>query len=213
LVLVRTASSTRRRPTPGSPTIPGDHEASVRGCRTRLRRSSGLTPRAQARCRRLAIFILREATSDRSRISATANWWHTAGDGRNLAEIAEEYRQAKARTSDWNDLHDLLASLPVGKWIGCKDLVVHFEIELHPRERQLVVCIDCSYDLQVLTADRKAPTDYADLDPTDPNNPRAEVASRKVAVQPDGSVSREASRPTGSGPLQPTSPPSRPAPR
>lgn len=114
-----------------------------------------------------------------------SRWW-CLEDGRTLGDVAAEYVEATRKSRDWSDVHEVLDSLPPGRWTTYGDLAETVGTAAMPLGGHLASCRECTNAVQVLTADGSVAENFAWHDPNETRTPRQVLEASGIAFTPDG---------------------------
>lgn len=117
---------------------------------------------------------LREATGT-TRGTHGPRWWVTE-DGQSLSELAGSWGAAGF---DWSTLHDVLATMPQGRWTTYGDLANLVGTAPQPLGGHVASCPDCANAFRVLDARGQTSPGFRWTDPAD-------TRSQQDALQEEG---------------------------
>lgn len=104
------------------------------------------------------------------------SWW-VLSDGRDLPTVAGV---ADRSTFDWRELHDVLASLPTGRWATYGDLAALVGTAAQPLGVHVAACSECPNAWRVLGADGRPRPNFGWSDPSDLRSQEQALAAEGV---------------------------------
>ncbi len=130
---------------------------------------------------------IKEATGEERPVRGPI-WW-SLEDGTDLATLADQLQGDPPSRRDWSDLHELLASVPAGKWTTYGDLAKAIGTAPQPLGQHVTACPDCPNAHRVLQADGRVSDGFRWTDPEDTRDPVKLLSSEGVDFVLDGRAS------------------------